>query len=122
MFYFETVVTSGVFVAIDKNHYWWCKFRDTQKRAYIVISQLSIEILVIHIPLRCKDFSFNLLDFFTTRSLIQELADYEKMPNGPKISAQQLEEDGFGPHKYFHCKVAELEGEVHSYSDQTTIT
>ena len=85
-------------------------------------SQLSIEILVIHLPLPSKDFSFNLLDFFTPRSLIQELADYEKMPNGPKISAQQLEEDGFGPHKYFHCKVAELEGEVHSYSDQTTIT
>ena len=84
-------------------------------------SEVSIEILVIHVPLQFKDFSFNLLDFSTTRSLIQELADYEKMPNGPKISAQQLEEDGFGPHKYFHCKVAELEGEVHSYSDQTTI-
>ena len=80
-------------------------------------SQVSIEILVIHITL-----PFNHFDFSTTRSLIQELADYEKMPNGPKISAQQLEEDGFGPHKYFHCKVAELEGEVHSYSDQTTIT
>ena len=85
-------------------------------------SQLSIEILVIHIPLQFKDSSFNLLDFSTTRSLIQELADYEKMPNGPKISAEQLEEDGFGPHKYFHCKVAELEGEVHSYSDKKTIT
>ena len=84
--------------------------------------QLSIEILVINIPLPCKDFRFNLLEFSKTRNLIQELADYEKMPNGPKISAQQLEEDGFGPHKYFHCKVAELEGEVHSYSDQTTIT
>ena len=82
---------------------------------------LRIEILEIHIPLPFKDFSFNLLDFFTPRSLIQELADYEKMPEGPKISAEQLEEDGFGPHKYFHCKVAELEGEVHSYSDQTTI-
>ena len=84
-------------------------------------SQQSIEILVIHLPLPSKDFNFNLLDFFTPRSLIQELADYEKMPNGPKISAQQLEEDGFGPHKYFHCMVAELEGEVHSYLDQTTI-
>ena len=83
---------------------------------------LRIEILEIHIPLPSKDFCFNLLDFSTTRSLIQELADYEKMPNGPKISAQQLEEDGFGPHKYFHCKVAELEGEVHSYSDQGTLT
>ena len=88
----------------------------------MIYSPLRKEILEIHIPLPLKDFSFNLLDFPTTRSLIQELADYEKMPNGPKISAQQLEEDGFGPHKYFHCKVAELEGEVHSYSHQTTIT
>jgi len=46
------------------------------------------------------------------RGLIQELADYEKMPDGPKISAEQLEEDGFGPHKYFHCKVAEDEGKL----------
>ena len=75
-------------------------------------SQLSIEILVIHIPLQFKDFSFNLLDFSKTRSLIQELADYEKMPNGPKISAQQLEEDGFGSHKYFHCKVADRVGRL----------
>ena len=47
-----------------------------------------------------------------SRGLIQELADYEKMPDGPKISAEQLEEDGFGPHKYFHCKVAEEDGKV----------
>ena len=46
------------------------------------------------------------------RGLIQELADYEKMPDGPKISAEQLEEDGFGAHKYFHCNVAEEEGKV----------
>ena len=50
------------------------------------------------------------------RGLIQELADYEKMPDGPKISAEQLEEDGFGPHKYFHCKVAEDEGKVYLYN------
>ena len=34
------------------------------------------------------------------------------MPDGPKISAEQLEEDGFGAHKYFHCNVAEEEGKV----------
>ena len=50
------------------------------------------------------------------RGLIQELADYEKMPDGPKISAEELEEDGFGPHKYFHCKVAEDEGKVYLYN------
>ena len=43
------------------------------------------------------------------------MADYEKMPDGPKISAEQLEEDGFGPHKYFHCKVAEEKGKVYFF-------
>ena len=47
-----------------------------------------------------------------TRSLIQELADYEKMPEGPKISAEVLKEDGFGERKFFHCLVAELGTEV----------
>ena len=46
------------------------------------------------------------------RALIQELADYEKMPDGPRITAEQLEKDGFGPHKFFHCEVAEADGEV----------
>ena len=41
------------------------------------------------------------------RILIQELADYEKMPEGPKISAEVLEKDGFGDEKFFHCFVAE---------------
>ncbi|XP_023712809.1 diamine acetyltransferase 2 isoform X1 [Cryptotermes secundus] len=40
--------------------------------------------------------------------LIQELADFEKMPDGPKIDAYVLEEDGFNcEHPYFHCFVAE---------------
>ena len=47
-----------------------------------------------------------------SRGLIQELADYEKMPDGPKITAEQLQLDGFGSHKYFHCRVAELQGKV----------
>lgn len=46
------------------------------------------------------------------RALIQELADYEKMPDGPRITAEQLEKDGFGPHKFFHCEVAESDGQV----------
>ena len=40
--------------------------------------------------------------------LIQELADYEKMPNGPRIGAETLEEDGFGSSRaFFECFVAE---------------
>ena len=34
------------------------------------------------------------------------------MPDGPKISSETLEEDGFGPNKFFHCIVAEIEDKV----------
>ena len=44
--------------------------------------------------------------------LIQELADYEKMPDGPKISADTLEKDGFGRETFFRCIVAELNMKV----------
>ena len=29
------------------------------------------------------------------------------MPDGPKINAEKLEEDGFGAHPFYHCFVAE---------------
>ena len=38
--------------------------------------------------------------------LIQELADYEKMPDGPKINAETLAEDGFGSKSFYECFVA----------------
>ncbi|XP_071442719.1 thialysine N-epsilon-acetyltransferase isoform X2 [Hetaerina americana] len=42
------------------------------------------------------------------RSLIQELADFEKMPDGPQIDASVLEEDGFGnDNPRFGCFVLE---------------
>ena len=37
----------------------------------------------------------------------KELADYEKMPEGPKIDAKELEEDGFGSNPFYHCFAAE---------------
>ena len=40
------------------------------------------------------------------RVLIQELADYEKMPEGPKINVETLAEDGFGAKSFFECFVA----------------
>lgn len=42
--------------------------------------------------------------------LIQELADYEKMPDGPKINEQTLIKDGGfdGGDKFFHSFVAVL--------------
>ena len=39
------------------------------------------------------------------RQLIQELAEYEKSPEGPIITVEELETDGFGGNPYFHCKV-----------------
>ena len=50
--------------------------------------------------------------FFLFRTLIQELADYEKMPDGPKISAEVLEQDGFGDKRFFDCLVAEIDSQV----------
>jgi len=38
--------------------------------------------------------------------LIQELADYEQDPTGPKISVKILERDGFGSRPAFGCFVA----------------
>ena len=34
------------------------------------------------------------------------------MPDSPKITSETLEEDGFGPNKFFHCIVAEIEDKV----------
>jgi len=55
-------------------------------------------------------------DCKTIRVLIQELADYEKMPDGPKISAETLEADGFGDQAFFRCLVAEVEGKLVGFS------
>ena len=43
--------------------------------------------------------------FTLFRQLIQELAEYEKSPEGPIITVEELETDGFGGNPYFHCKV-----------------
>ena len=35
---------------------------------------------------------------------LKELADYEKMPNGPKLTEKDLEEHGYnGPRPFFEC-------------------
>ena len=44
--------------------------------------------------------------------LIRELAIFEREPEAVEVTAAQLEEDGFGKRKAFHCFVAESEGEV----------
>ena len=36
------------------------------------------------------------------------------MPDGPKISAETLEKDGFGEQQFFKCLVAELDSSVSS--------
>lgn len=51
------------------------------------------------------------------RELIQELADFEKMPNGPKISHETLERDGFDvEHPLFICYVAVAEEKIVGYA------
>nr|XP_003705950.1 PREDICTED: diamine acetyltransferase 2 isoform X1 [Megachile rotundata] len=51
------------------------------------------------------------------RNLIQELADFELMPDGPKIDYTVLERDGFDTeHPLFICYVAEVNGNVVGYT------
>jgi len=50
------------------------------------------------------------------RVLIQELADYEKTPDGPKITADTLVKDGFGDRQFFHTYVAELDSKLVGFS------
>ena len=45
-------------------------------------------------------------------SLVQELADFEKEPDAVVITKEDLERDGFGEHKQFHCFVAEVGEEI----------
>ncbi|KAJ8684124.1 hypothetical protein QAD02_019916 [Eretmocerus hayati] len=50
-------------------------------------------------------------------NLIQELADYEEMPDGPKIDSQVLEKDGFGrTDPLFNCFVAISDDKIVGYA------
>ncbi|WP_405399665.1 GNAT family N-acetyltransferase [Maribacter sp. Asnod2-G09] len=44
--------------------------------------------------------------------LIQELASFEKEDDAVEVSVQNLEEDGFGKQKLFHCFVAEKNDKI----------
>ena len=46
------------------------------------------------------------------RSLIHELATYEREPHSVQITVAQLIEDGFGPERYYECLIAEREVET----------
>ncbi|KAF7992263.1 hypothetical protein HCN44_001588 [Aphidius gifuensis] len=50
------------------------------------------------------------------RDLIQELADFEKMPEGPKINTKDLEKDGFGDRPLFQALVAQLDDKIIGYT------
>lgn len=50
------------------------------------------------------------------RTLIQELADYEKMPDGPKIDYETLEKDGFDGQPLFLCNVATFNEKIIGYT------
>ncbi|XP_038208733.1 thialysine N-epsilon-acetyltransferase [Zerene cesonia] len=48
-------------------------------------------------------------DMEAVAEMIQELADFEKMPDGPKLSVKDLQRDGFGSKSpAFQCLVAEV--------------
>ncbi|WP_136466864.1 GNAT family N-acetyltransferase [Flagellimonas onchidii] len=44
--------------------------------------------------------------------LIKELAEFEKEPNAVEVIREDLENDGFGESKLFHCFVAEHEEQI----------
>ncbi|XP_011691503.1 PREDICTED: diamine acetyltransferase 2-like [Wasmannia auropunctata] len=50
------------------------------------------------------------------RALIQELADYEKMPDGPEINYDTLERDGFDGQPLYLCNVATSNEKVIGYT------
>ena len=49
-------------------------------------------------------------DVALIRSLIQELAEYEKQPDAAVVTEADLLRDGFGPEPYFQCVIAEWQG------------
>ncbi|KAL2717745.1 diamine acetyltransferase 2 [Vespula squamosa] len=56
-------------------------------------------------------------DCFAIRTLIQELADYEKMSNEPKIDYKTLEQDGFDiKNPLFICYVATVDQRIVGYA------
>ena len=50
-------------------------------------------------------------DVSLIRSLIHELATYEREPHSVQITDDQLLRDGFGPELYYECLIAEVETE-----------
>ncbi|KAG0711564.1 Diamine acetyltransferase 2 [Chionoecetes opilio] len=55
-------------------------------------------------------------DMANVMALIQELADYEKMPDGPKINAHKLVTDSSPLDAFFECFVAESDGALVGYT------
>jgi len=49
-------------------------------------------------------------------SLIRELAAYEREPASAILTEEDILRDGFGPTPYFHCLIAEQEGEVAAFA------
>lgn len=91
---------------------------DIEKWLFFRMNQNAIE----HFAQRCKIVEGTKIreatreDFKGVMRLIQDLADYEKMPDGPKITAKTLEEDSQSSEAFYECYVAEAEGQLVGYS------
>ncbi|KAH0945136.1 hypothetical protein HN011_002930 [Eciton burchellii] len=55
-------------------------------------------------------------DCAAIRALIQELADFEKMSDQPRIDYKTLERDGFDEHPLFFCNVATFDEKLIGYA------
>lgn len=49
-------------------------------------------------------------------SLVRELAAYEHEPTAAILTVEDILRDGFGPAPYFHCLIAEQDGEVAAFA------
>lgn len=79
----------------------WQLFRMEREAMNVMATSVS------SLPEDCKIRKAELGDGSSIMKLIHELADYEKMPDGPQITYQTLEGDGAPDASFYQCYVAQ---------------